>query len=146
MRTLTLKVADRLEEYTDKEIYAHIEQALEIAMEDYDEAQRHASESEDVKKFNKQRDDWYELQQGLTHKSENTLGIAGTLARMKVYDLDMTKNVACELLTAHSCTFKVEPLPDGEYAITVKDEGILEQVRWVLFADEKDKYIIEKLG
>lgn len=144
MRTLTLKIADRLEGDTDKEIYAHMEKALEIAMEDYDEAQRNAEEPEDVKKFNKQRDDWYELQQGLTLISE--LAIAGKLARLKVYDIDIARTVACELLTSHSCVFQVEPLPDGEYEITTKDEGILEQVLYELDEDKSGKYIIEKLG
>lgn len=76
----------------------------------------------------------------------NDLAIKGKLARMTVFDLDTARRVAHELLTSHSCVFKIEPLPDGEYEVTTKDEGILEQIRWVLVADEKDKYVIEKLG
>ena len=69
--------------------------------------------------------------------------VAGRLERLKVFDRNMARTVACELLTSHSCVFQIEPLPDGEYAIITKAEGILAQVLHELDDDRNDRYVIE---
>ena len=75
----------------------------------------------------------------------NTLKIAGKLARLKVYTLGAARSIADDLLTYHSCTFKIEPLPDGEYEITTKDEGLLERVLEGIDLDQPGTFVVEEI-